>query len=86
MPLHSFKIGVGFAMSRRPIIIGLILFNATITLLRSQRLLLGPFMNQLDDVVLTNGYFQQDSTTAQTNSTPLGFFLFPHLKDVVLRH
>jgi hypothetical protein len=58
------KIGVEFAMSGRRII-GSILFNATITLLRCQRFLIGPFMNQLDDVVLTNGYFQQDSTTVQ---------------------
>jgi hypothetical protein len=60
---HCIKLKLVLGLRRR--IIGPILFNATITLLRSQRFLNGPFMNQLDDVVLTNGYFQQDSTTAQ---------------------
>jgi hypothetical protein len=112
VPLHPLKIGVWVAMSRRRII-GPIFFHETINAERYRRLLVDPFLNQLDDIELTNGYYQQDSATAHTaratinyleeffpgrlissglwpsrspDMTPLDFFLFPYLKNVVFRN
>jgi hypothetical protein len=58
---HCIQLKLVFA-SQHPegAIIATIFFNTQ----RYQRLLLGPFINNLDDVELTNGYFQQDSATA----------------------
>jgi hypothetical protein len=61
---------VWIVTSRRRIIIPIV-FNETIDTRRYQRLLLEPFINQLDDAELTNGCFQQDSTTAHAARTKL---------------
>jgi hypothetical protein len=45
-------------------IIGPIVVNETTNSQRYRRFLLEPFLNQLDDVALTNDYFQQDSVIA----------------------
>jgi hypothetical protein len=49
--------------------------------LKYQRLLLQPFVNQLDDVQLTNDYFRQDTATAHTSRTTINylvvFYLWP---------
>jgi hypothetical protein len=60
VPLQPIKTSAWVAMSRRRII-GPIFFNETINSQRYRRRLLDPFINQLDDVELTNGYFQRDS-------------------------
>jgi hypothetical protein len=59
VPLHPIKIGI----------IVSIFFNETIIPQKYQRLPLEPFINQLDHVELTNGYFQQNLVTAHTTGT-----------------
>lgn len=59
-PLHSPKIGVWVAMSRRRVI-GPIFFQGTINAERYINQILNPFINQLHDDELHNGYFQQDN-------------------------
>jgi hypothetical protein len=61
MPLYPIKIG---SQPPEGAIIAAIFFKKFINTQRYQRLLLGPFINKLDDVELTNGYFQQDSAPA----------------------
>jgi myosin-crossreactive antigen len=59
VPLHPIKIGI----------IVSIFFNETIIPQKYQRLPLEPFINQLDHVELTNGYFQQNLATTHTTRT-----------------
>lgn len=72
MPLHPVKIGVWVAMSRQRII-GPIFFQETINAQRYQTILLESFINQLDDIELTSGYFQQDSATAHTAQITINY-------------
>jgi hypothetical protein len=72
VPLHPLKIGVWVAMSRRRII-GPIFFHETINAERYRRLLVDPFLNQLGDIELTNGYYQQDSATAHTARATINY-------------
>jgi hypothetical protein len=65
--LHQIKIGVGVATCLSEFWSNL--FKQTINAQRYQRLFLEPLINQLDDVNLTNGYFQQDLATAHTASS-----------------
>jgi hypothetical protein len=63
--LHPIKFGVCFAT-----------FQANSSLTKApkyQRPLLEQFLNQLDDVELTNRYFQQDSATAHAASTTINY-------------
>jgi hypothetical protein len=59
-PLHTQKIGVWLAVSRRRIIEP-IFFNQTITSARYRSDLSEPFLNELHGDELTEGYFQQDN-------------------------
>jgi hypothetical protein len=77
--LHPIKFGVWIAT-----------FQANSSLTNApkyQRPLLEQFSNQLDDVELTNRYFQQDSATAHAASATINYleeFLSDRLKDVKL--
>jgi hypothetical protein len=71
MPFNSIKIGVSFARFRSRIIFinYIMFFNEAISAQRYQKLLLDTLIKKkLDDVELTNGYFQQDSATTHTTS------------------
>lgn len=68
--LHPIKIGVWVAISRARIV-GPIFFNTTINAERYRTIILDNFLNQLDDVELTTGYFQQDGATAHTSRETL---------------
>lgn len=110
--LHPIKIGVWIAMSRRRIMTP-IFFNDTVNAARYREIILEPFINELHDDELQNGYFQQDGATPHTANatityleeyfdnrlisrgqwpahspdlTPLDFFLFGYLKNVVFRN
>jgi hypothetical protein len=73
VPLHPLKIGEWVAMSRRRIN-GPIFFHETIiNAERYRRLLINPFLNQLDDIELTNSYYQQDSATAHTARATINY-------------
>lgn len=63
-PLHSVKIGVYIAMSRRRIV-GPVFFENTVTANR-YREFLEIIINQLDDEEITRGYYQHDNATAHT--------------------
>lgn len=63
--LHPQKIGVWCAISRRRII-GPIFFNGTLTGERYRQEIIMPFIEQLDDEEITQGYFQQDGARAHT--------------------
>jgi hypothetical protein len=68
-PLHSMKVGVWCAMSRTRIV-GPIFFDTTL----NTDLYLDifhQFVNQLDDLELTNAYFQQDGATCHTSRRAL---------------
>lgn len=69
---HPQKNGVWVAMSRRRIV-GPIFFNETINAERYRRIILDPFIEQLHDDELTNGYFQQDGATAHTANATLDY-------------
>lgn len=62
-PLHSQKIGVWLAVSRRRIF-GPVFFEGTINAERYRNNLLEPFFQNLYDDELLHGYFQQDNATA----------------------
>jgi hypothetical protein len=64
-PLHLQKIGVWLAVSRRWIIEPIFL-NPAVTAVRYRNDLLEPFLNELHDDELTEGYFQQDNATAHS--------------------
>lgn len=64
-PLHSVKIGVWIAISRRRIV-GPIFFNETINAQRYCTQILYPFIGELELSEILNGYFQQDGATAHT--------------------
>jgi hypothetical protein len=70
MPFNSIKIGVSFARFRSRIIFinYIMFFNEAISAQRYQKLLLDTLIKKLDDVELTNGYFQQDSATTHATS------------------
>jgi hypothetical protein len=68
---HSIKIG-GLVVKSGGRIIGQIFFNETTNAQRFQRLL-GPFVNELDCVELTNGYFRQDSATPHMPQTTIHY-------------
>lgn len=70
--LHPQKIGVWLAVSRRRII-GPIFFNQTITAERYRNELLQPFINELHDDELTEGYFQQDNAPAHKSRETIAF-------------
>lgn len=71
-PLHSQKVGVWLAVSRRRIY-GPVFFHDTINGERYKRIMLEPFINQLDDEEIQLGYFQQDGATAHTTSANLSY-------------
>jgi hypothetical protein len=71
-PLHSQKIGVWLAVSRRRIY-GPIFFDGTINGERYRQVMLEPFINQLDDEEIRVGYFQQDGATAHTTRANLAY-------------
>ena len=62
-PLHSVKVGVLLAVSRRRVI-GPIFFHNTINSARYRKQIFEVFINQLNDEELQFGYFQQDWTPA----------------------
>ena len=70
--LHSLKVGVWCAMSRRRII-GQIFFTETITAERYRRDIIAPFIDELSDEEKTTGYFQQDVATAHTANSSLRY-------------
>ncbi|GLV41775.1 hypothetical protein CBL_12064 [Carabus blaptoides fortunei] len=72
--LHPQKIGVWVAVSRRRII-GPIFFNETIKAERYRSIILDPFIEQLHDDELANGYFQQDGATAHTANATLDYLI-----------
>lgn len=63
--MHPLKTGVWVAISRARII-GPIFFNTTINAQRYRTQILDVFLNELDDIELTTGFFQQDGATAHT--------------------
>ena len=65
-PLHSQKIGVWCAMSRRRII-GPLFFTETINSERYLDLIIDPFLAQLNRQEKQAGFFQQDGATAHTS-------------------
>lgn len=71
-PLHSQKVGVWMAVSRRRII-GPIFFQGTINAARYRNNLLQPFIEQLHDDELLHGYFQQDNATAHTTRESIAY-------------
>lgn len=71
-PLHSVKVGVWLAVSRRRII-GPIFFHDTINAVRYREQILEVFINQLEDEELQLGYFQHDGATAHTTQENLGY-------------
>jgi hypothetical protein len=82
MPLHPLKSAYGLR------IIGPIFFHETVNAERYRRLLVDPFLNQLDDYLeeegrlISSGLWPSESP----DMTPLDFFLFPSLKNVVFRN
>ena len=72
-PLHSIKIGVWCAMSRR-CIIGPIFFTETITAERYCNEILRFFVDELSEEEKLTAYFQQDGATAHTANSTLRFF------------
>lgn len=71
VPLHSIKIGVWVAMSRRRIV-GPYFFEENVTAVKYQELL-QQFIDELHDDELTRGYFQQDGATAHTANVTINF-------------
>lgn len=71
-PLHTQKIGVWVAVSRRRII-GPIFYNFTVNAERYRNNILNEFVEQLDEDELQNGYFQQDGATAHTTRETIDF-------------
>ena len=65
-PLHAEKVGVWCAISRLRII-GPIFFHDTVNTDRYLHIFT-EFVNQLDDIELRNGYFQQDGATCHTSN------------------
>lgn len=70
--LHPLKVGIWVAMSRRRII-GPIFFDGTINAERYQNNILEPFINQLHDDELHEGYFQQDGARPHTAQRTLNY-------------
>jgi len=64
-PLHPQKIGVWIALSRRRLI-GPIFFHNTISAETYRTEILQPFLNELHDDELRQGFFQQDGARAHT--------------------
>lgn len=71
-PLHSVKVGVWLAVSRRRII-GPIFFQDTINGVRYREQILEVFINQLDDEEQQFGYFQHDGATAHTTRENIAY-------------
>ena len=71
-PLHSIKVGVWCAMSRRRII-GPIFFTQTITAERYCNELFCSFVDELSEEEKLTAYFQQDGATAHTANSTLRF-------------
>lgn len=69
-PLHSLKVGVWIAMSRRRII-GSIFFDGTINSERYIDIILSNFVDQLTDYEKSHSTFQQDGATAHTYNRSL---------------
>ena len=69
-PLHSLKVGVWCAMSRRRIV-GPIFFTETVTAERYCNEIIASFVNELTDDEKTTAYFQQDGATAHTANSSL---------------
>ncbi|KAJ4437880.1 hypothetical protein ANN_13819 [Periplaneta americana] len=65
-PMHPVKIGVWCAISAQRIV-GPIFFNQTVNT-ADYRLIFMEFVEQLDDVELSQGYFQQDDATCHTSN------------------
>ena len=78
-PLHSLKVGVWCAMSRRRVI-GPIFFTETITSERYCKEILSAFIDQLTEEERSTGYFQQDGAAAHTANISLHFLneIFPN--------
>lgn len=70
--LHPLKIGVWVALSRRRII-GPIFFNETINAERYRTQILQPFIEQLHDDEIRNGYFQQDGAPGHVAHATIQF-------------
>ena len=68
-PLHSIKVGIWCAMSRR--LIGQIFFTKTITAERYCNEILHSFVDELSEEL--TAYFQQDGVTAHTTNFTLCF-------------
>lgn len=71
-PLHPQKLGVWIGLSRRRLV-GPIFFQGTINALRYREEILEPFINQLDDQELREGYFQQDGSPVHCTLENLNF-------------
>ena len=71
-PLHSIKVGVWCAMSRRPIT-GPIFFTQTVTAERYCNKLLCSVVDELSEEEKLTAYFQQDDATAHTANSKLRF-------------
>ena len=70
-PLHSEKVGVWCAISGERII-GPIFFEETVNTVAYKNIFTD-FVNQLDDMELTQGYFQQDGATCHTSNESMAF-------------
>lgn len=70
--LHPQKLGIWVAISRRRII-GPIFFEGTINADRYRNEILDPFINQLHEDELMEGYFQQDNATPHTANRTINF-------------
>lgn len=70
--LHPQKVGVWCGLSRKRII-GPIFFDETINAERYRTHILEPFVSQLNETELEQGWFQQDGATAHTARLSLNF-------------
>lgn len=70
-PLHSQKVGVWIGVSRRRLIP--IFFEGTINAQRYRDNILEPFINQLHEDELQQGYFQNDGATSHTTPQSIAY-------------